>query len=153
MKRSWIFAFLLVAAVLGAAPATVQVKEASVYSKASPTSTFLGKLKAGTVLTVLQEKDGWAQVRAQGLTGWLRSQAYTTKALDLKSTTATGASVSATEVSLAGRGFSAQVESDYRSKNPALDFATLDALEAGGVDADRLLAFLRDGGLRPREAR
>lgn len=147
--------FLFAAGLLTAAPAAIQIKEASLYAKPTPTSRFLGKLALGTLLTVLDEKDGWTQVKVdgKGLSGWIRTQSYTTKPLNLKATANTGAGVSATEVSLAGRGFTEQIETDYRKKNPTLDFQTLDRLEAQAVPDDELAAFLRDGGVKPKEAR
>lgn len=147
-----VLVLVLAAAAAWAAPPTVQVKEASLYAKPSPTSKFLGKITLGTVLKVLDQKDGWARVSvdSQNLTGWLRSQTFTTKAVSTKATGDTGSGVSATEVSLAGRGFTEQIESDYRTKNPALDFATLDRMEADGIPDSQLTDFLQEGGLKPR---
>lgn len=145
--------FLSAAAFLPAAPAAVQVREASLYAKPTPTSKFLGKLPWGTALTVVSEKDGWARVKALGKEGWLRSQAFTTKPLDLKATGDTASGVSATEVSLAGRGFTEEIETDYRAKNPGLDFHTLDVLEAQGITDEELVQFLEDGGVKPQEGR
>ena len=150
MNRLFLLLLFLTAGFLGADPATVQIKEASLYAKASPVSKFLGKLPLGTVLTVLSEKDGWANVRAAGLSGWVRTQSYTTKPLNLKASDSTGSGVSTTEVSLAGRGFTEEIESDYKKKNPGLDFSELDRMEASGIDDGRLVEFLRDGGVKPR---
>ena len=141
MKRYLIsFLCLLTSWSLWAATVNVQVKEASVYSQPSSTAQFLGKVPYGSVLTVLESKEGWARVSAgSGLTGWVRSQAFTTKSLNLQSgTQASGAS--ATEVSLAGRGFSEEVEQDYKAKNPTLDFADIDKMEAQEVPEDQLRA-------------
>lgn len=155
MMRFLLPLLFFTAGLLAAAPATVQVKEASLYAKPTPTSKFLGRVPLGTLLTIVLEKDGWAQVKAEerGLTGWLRVQAYTTKPLNLKATADTGSGVSATEVSLAGRGFTEEVEAEYRKKNPGLDFAILDQMEARGIPDDELAEFLREGGLQPREVR
>jgi uncharacterized protein YraI len=153
MTRLFLPLVLLATGALFAAPATVQVREASVYAKPTPISKFLGTLPLGTTLIVVTEKGGWAQVKATGLAGWLRTQAFSTKALDVKATDNTSSGVSATEVSLAGRGFTEAIESDYRSKNPNLDFATLDRMESQGIPDDELSQFLDDGGVKPREER
>jgi hypothetical protein len=48
---------------------------------------------------------------------------------------------------LAGRGFSEQIETEYKQNNPGLDFQVLDQMEARGVPDDQLQGFLRDGDL------
>jgi len=150
MKKLLIPLLLLFSWSLWAASAAVQVKEASLYAAPSPTAKFLGKVPYGTVLTILETKDAWARVTAEGtgLSGWVRSQAYTTKTLDLKAGAQTSGA-SSTEVSLAGRGFSEEVEQDYKSKNPTLDYADVDKMEAQGVPDPDLDSFLHDGGLNP----
>lgn len=130
------------------APATVQVKETSVYETPSVVSKFLGKFPYGTSLTVLATQPGWMHVKSDslGITGWLRDQSVTTKKLDLKAgSEASGASD--TEVSLAGRGFSEDVEKGYKQKNPKLDYTDIDKMEAWGIDDPVLELFLQDGGV------
>lgn len=154
MKSRMFFVLLLVwGGPLVAAPtaATVQVKAASLYSSPSSVSKFLGKLPLGTSLTVLEEKNGWGRVQSTLGQGWLRTQAYSAAKSNLRSTGAGAADVSSTEVSLAGRGFSEEVEASYKNNNPQLDFSLLDQMEEQGLDPNELTAFLRDGGLKPRE--
>lgn len=155
MKRFLPVLFLLTAWAVWADTATVQVNEASVYAKPTATAKFLGKLPWGTALTVLQEQNGWAQVRSATpkIEGWVRTQSYTVKAVNTKASGDTGGSVSATEVSLAGRGFSEALEKDYRASNPNLDYGPVDRMEAYGLSDAELDAFLRDGGIHPREDR
>ena len=150
MKRLILPIFLLVAWSLTATPATIQVKEASLYAKPSATAKFLGRVPYGTKLTVLEAKNDWAQVKAEGrgLTGWVRTQAYTSKPLDLKAGGQTSG-VSTTEVSLAGRGFTEEVEGEYKKSHPNLDFAALDRMEEQEIPEAELDDFLRDGGLAP----
>ena len=150
MKKLLIPCLLLVSWSLWAASAAVQVKEASLYAAPSATAKFLGKVPYGTVISILETKAGWARVSADGsgLTGWLRTQSYTTKTLDLKAGAQTSGA-SSTEVSLAGRGFSEEVEQDYKSKNPNLDYADVDKMEAQGIPEPDLTGFLQDGGLNP----
>lgn len=132
-----------------AAP-TVQIKEASVYARPTPTAKFLGRLPLGTVLTVVATQDDWAQVKTTDppLSGWIRTQAFTVREAKLQAGGQTQA-VSGTEVSLAGRGFTESVETGYRQANPNLDYAPLDRMEAFDLSDDELSAFLSAGGLRP----
>ena len=153
--KSLLFSLLFFAALSSwAAPVSVQVKEASLYDQPSPVSKFLGKVPYGTMLTVLESKNGWSHVRANtpALTGWVRAQSYTTKDLKLKSGTEASAA-SSTDVSLAGRGFSEEMEQNYKAKNPNLDYADVDKMEAQGISEAELDAFLKDGGLNPDGSR
>ena len=120
------------------------------YAQPSATAKFLGKVPYGTVLTILESKTGWARVSAEssGLTGWVRSQAFTTKDLNLKAGAA-ASGASSTEVSLAGRGFTEEIEQGYKKKNPTLDFADIDKMEALVFSDQDLDSFLTDGGLDP----
>jgi len=150
MKRFLIPFLFLLGLSSWAAPVSVQVKEASLYDQPSAVSKFLGKVPYGTVLTILDTKAGWSRVQAQGsaLSGWVRAQTYTTKDLKLKSgTDASG--VSSTDVSLAGRGFSEEVEQSYKTKNPTLDYADVDKMEARAIPEADLDQFLKTGGLTP----
>ncbi len=148
MKRLVVPVLALVSWSLWADPSTVQVREASLYEKPSAISKFLGKLEYGAQLTVLATQPGWVQVKSDQGTGWLRDQTVTTKKLDLKSGSQTSGA-SATEVSLAGRGFSEEVEKGYKDKNPQLDYADIDKMEAQGIDEAALVTFLQDGGVVP----
>lgn len=150
MKSLFLPLLFLVVAAAWAGPPLVQVKEASVYAKPSSLGKLVGKVPYGTVLTVLTTQGGWAQVRidSAALTGWVRTQAFTTKDLELKAGSQVSG-VSSTEVSLAGRGFSEEIEQDYRAKNPDLDFADIDKMEGYGLPDDQLTAFLTNGGLTP----
>jgi hypothetical protein len=148
--------FCAVAAWAGPSPvpALVQIKQASLYAKPSSIAKFLGRLSYGTKLAVVATKDDWAQVEVpgQGLSGWVRTQAFTTKALDLKAGDQ-AAAPSATEVSLAGRGFTEGVETQYKQDNPGLNFAVLDLMESQGIDPGDLDDFVREGGLKPQADR
>ena len=154
MKRIIIPLLFLASFCVWAAPVSVQVKDASFYDQPSAVSKFLGKVPYGTSLTVLETKNGWSRVKSDSpaLTGWIRSQSYTSKNLALKSgTDASG--VSSNYVSLAGRGFSEEVEQNYKTKNPSLDYADVDKMEAQTVPEGDLETFLKDGGLSPDGAR
>ncbi len=56
---------------------------------------------------------------------------------------------SSDEVALAGKGFTPEVESGYRSKHPEMDFAQVDKIEGFKVDPATLQAFIKEGDLTP----
>lgn len=55
------------------------------------------------------------------------------------------------EIALAGKGFNAQVEEKYKDKNPTIDFDKVDRMEKIGVSDGAVVAFMKEGGLTPRE--
>jgi uncharacterized protein YgiM (DUF1202 family) len=105
-----------------------------------------GILEYGDQVTVLQEDGKWVEVRPvkqPSMTGWIASANLTNKRII---TTSGGTSASASELALAGKGFSEEVEQSYRQDN-AVNYAEIDALEAQGVPKEDLYGFLREGRL------
>ena len=60
---------------------------------------------------------------------------------------------SSDEVALAGKGFTPEVESSYRSKHPEMNFAEVDKIESFKVDPASLQTFIKEGDLKPDETR
>jgi len=56
---------------------------------------------------------------------------------------------SSDEVALAGKGFTPEVESSYRSKHPEMNFAEVDKVESFKVDPASLQTFIKEGDLTP----
>lgn len=56
---------------------------------------------------------------------------------------------SSEDLTLAGKGFNAQVEAAYRQSNRALDYATIDRMERLTVSQPQMSRFLADGGVLP----
>jgi hypothetical protein len=56
---------------------------------------------------------------------------------------------SSDEVALAGKGFTPEVESSYRSKHPEMNFAQVDQIESFKVDPASLQTFIKEGDLKP----
>ena len=48
-----------------------------------------------------------------------------------------------------GKGFNQQVESEFRAKNPNLDFTWVDKMETYVVSEEEMKQFLEKGGLSP----
>jgi hypothetical protein len=150
-------AAVLVAAVIGglavAAPrpgATVTVRVLSAKVMATP--KFIGKTAAqvsrGQQLQVAETKGDWLRVTGAAA-GWIHLTNVTERAVTLSSKPGQDGKGAASrdEVELAGRGFTPQVEEQYRQKNPKLDFSYVDAIEKTEVDLQKLAAFIEAGGL------
>ncbi len=89
-------------------------------------------LALGLVLPILAPTAGWAQLRLPGLLGGTPVQ-----------------QTKSDEVALAGKGFTPEVESGYRSKHPEMNFAEVDKVETFKVDPATMQTFIKEGDLKP----
>jgi hypothetical protein len=131
---------------------SVQVREGQLRS----TPSFLGKIIAnpsyGDRVEIIQDQGAWKKVAVGGLRGWMHAAALTTKTIVLKAgaqnvrTSATGG-----ELALAGKGFSEEIEKQYKNLNHHLDYAWVDRMEKFQVSPEQMQAFLKQGNVVPRE--
>jgi hypothetical protein len=118
----------------------VAVQSAIVKDSAGFFAKELGSLPLGTELTVVRENGKWTEVRAGNLAGWVVSSS-----LSVRRVVASTSNVTAGEVALAGKGFSPDVEIEY--KKNGLDYSMVDSMERITVPADSLLQFITEGRL------
>ena len=147
-----LLAFLLVFAAAGNAGKmmSVQVKTGDVRA----TPTFLGKIVAtlayGDRVEVLESRESWFRVApaGKGAAGWMHSSALSEKKIVLKAG-ANDAQVAASggELALAGKGFNADVEAEFKARNRNLDFSVIDRMQAVDVPQEKIALFLKEGGL------
>lgn len=128
---------------------SVQVRDGQLRNRASFLGTVVGTVAYGDRVTVSQTQAGWCEVSIAGKTGWIHESALTPKKVVL---TAEGAdarvqSVGSEEVALAGKGFSKEVESEYKKQNPQLDFTWVDWMGRQTVPSAQLVEFLKQGDL------
>jgi hypothetical protein len=132
---------------------SVQVRDGQLRGTPSFVGNIVGRLSYGDRVTLIREQGDWREVSAQaGPRGWMHASALTTKTIVLKAGTAsvqTGATGG--EIALAGKGFSEEVEKQYKSQNPQLDFAWVDRAERFQVSPEEIQAFLKQGELSPGE--
>ena len=131
---------------------SVRVKEGQLRG----TPSFLGKIIAnpsyGDRVEVIQDQGAWKRVTIGGVQGWMHASALTAKTIVLKAgaqdvrTSATGG-----EIALAGKGFSEEVEKQYKSLNQNLDYAWVDRMEKFRVSPEQMQAFLKQGDVIPAE--
>jgi len=98
----------------------------------------------GDQVSVLQVNGNWAEVRSSGnssLPGWTAMTNLSTRRI-----VASGAAVTANEVSMAGKGFSQEVEDSYKTTGE-LNFDDVDKTETNAVSLDELYKFVVDGHL------
>jgi SH3-like domain-containing protein len=151
------YIFLALAAFLGIAGLSAQtapggrentryvaVKSAALKASAGVFAKTVQELALGDTLTVISEKGDWTEVSTSTVParkGWVSSASLSTKRV-LSSSRA----VSASELALAGKGFSAELETAYRDGN-RLDFSVIDKSESQNISDDELLLFLTEGHL------
>ena len=103
-----------------------------------------GSLSLGDSVTVIREDGKWTNIRAGNLTGWVASSS-----LSARRVVTSNAAVTASEVALAGKGFSPDMEMEYRKTG--LDYSTVDSMEQITVPAGDLLRFINEGRLAKGE--
>jgi SH3-like domain-containing protein len=129
---------------------SVQVQK----SQLRATPSHLGKIVAGVSygdqVTVVEERGDWKKVSFSNgkYQGWLHNSALTTKRIALKAGQKNvGTSVSREEIALAGKGFSEEVEAQYRKSNKNLDYAWIDRMEDFKVSPEQIENFIAAGQL------
>lgn len=144
---------VLAIAAWAATQFSVQVRGGKLRERPS----FLGRVTAtvpyGTRVTVLEEKGAWRRVRDEaGHAGWIHASALTAKKLELAAGERdVAAGASGEELALAGKGFNAAVEAEFRDENPDIDFTWVDRMERITVTPEEALAFLHAGDVKGGE--
>jgi SH3-like domain-containing protein len=120
----------------------VAVKSAELKSSTGFFAAIRAYLPEGEAVTVLREQNRWAEVRSSGnLSGWVAAASLSSRRI-----IAPGRQISAREVAMAGKGFSAELEAEYRLES-RLDYSLIDSMEAEWISRETLPRFLREGRL------
>lgn len=154
IRRTTIIACTVLACTLTCAIAAgkimnVQIGKGELRSSPSALSAITASVKYGDKLTVLEEKNKWNRVAtADGKEGWIHSSALTKDKIELAAVSQdarTGASSG--EMALAGKGFTPQVEAQYKAKHSDIDFTWIDKMVKIKVSSKEVLDFLKEGGI------
>lgn len=137
------FAACLSVAAASAATITVLVQETSLRKRAQSYSPSIGVARLGQKFESAGLEAGFHKTGS----GFIHASAVTVRKVKLGSAGSVGGSASAEEVTLAGKGFNAQVEKSYGDKNGSANFSAVDAMERRSVAETALFEFLRSGGL------
>ena len=150
--KKWILiccAALVATSAWAAKEMSVQVRDGQLRNRASFLGAVVGTVAYGDRVTVNQEQAGWCEVAtAAGLSGWIHESALTPKRVVMASGTADArAGASGEEVALAGKGFSKEVEAEYKKQNKERDYTWVDWMGKQTVPPDQLVQFLKQGDL------
>jgi hypothetical protein len=132
---------------------SVTVKETQLRATPTYLGKLLGVLKYGARVTVLDQpanapKD-WLKVKGPDgkLQGWVNVSALTAKEIALKAGTEQASqTTSSGDVALAGKGFNADVEAQYK-QDQKLDYTVVDRMEKLNATYEEVSTFVTTGGL------
>jgi hypothetical protein len=136
-------ALALLSAAAFASTITVLVQETAVRKRAQSYAPSVGVARLGQKFETSGLESGFYKTSS----GYIHASAVTEKKVKLGSADSVGGSASAEEVTLAGKGFNAQVEKSYGEKNGEANFAAVNAMERRSIAEGELFEFLRAGGL------
>lgn len=151
MKKNFTIFILLIlclCSVFAKTGTKMYVKVEEAVLKESP--SFWGKNGAsvfyGEEVVILEEKNSWIKVQLvidSSVSGWISESSLTKKKI-----VASGNRVSASteELALAGKGFTAEIEAEYK-KQASLNYDAVDKLETNSISFDRVLDFMAAGKL------
>lgn len=119
------------------------------------TPSFLGEVVAtvayGDRVDVLQQQGDWMEVKSAGnQSGWIHQSALTSKRIVLNAAGQNPqAAASGEEIALAGKGFNADVEKQFKKDHQNMDFTWVDRMEQFQVTPREMISFLEIGGVQP----
>jgi uncharacterized protein YgiM (DUF1202 family) len=126
----------------------VNIQKASLKTSTGFFAGTAGTLAYGDQVKVLEVKGKWLQVQSASgasVKGWIATASLTSKRITQGSNT-----VSSKELAMAGKGFSEEVEQQYKTdKN--LNYTGVDEVEKIVVPDEDLLAFIEEGHLAKGE--
>jgi hypothetical protein len=129
---------------------SVQVRDGQLRATPSFLGTVVAVVGYADQVDVLQQQGDWMEVSCKGQKGWIHSSALTTKLISLRSgSTDAQTKASGRELALAGKGFNADVEAEYRRGHRNANFVAVDQMELVKIAPPEILAFLEKGGVKP----
>jgi hypothetical protein len=146
--------FLMPALCLAAEPVKVKVQKASLFSQPNFLSKTVTTLQFGDQLEMEAVAKDWAKVKFGQQRGYVHQTALTSTKVDMKTMmfSSSGSSeASQDEVALAGKGFTPEVEKNYGTAHPDMNYALVDEIERFSVDPNSLRSFIQKGGLKVSE--
>ena len=142
---------------IAATGVTVKVKKTSLRKDKQFFAPTISEARYGERLELIKQDKDWRFVSFKGKKGWVHQTAIATGggAASLSTRSSKNPKMAATsdEVALAGKGFNAQVESEYKKDKSKSDYNGVDRMEKVAVSGLELLRFVKEGGLaeKPNE--
>ncbi|MCO6429586.1 MAG: SH3 domain-containing protein [Deltaproteobacteria bacterium] len=125
----------------------VETKLAKVRSQPAHWAPALKDLSYGDKIVERNRSGGWLKVLLpDGSEGYLHESAVTLKVVVLKASVGLVGDVAASDIVLAGKGFSGEVEANYAS-DKSLNYEEVNRVEQYELPPTQIADFLREGGL------
>ena len=131
---------------------SVQVQDGKLRSDPTFLGKIIGAVAYGDVVTVIRQQDPWffVSTKTGQSSGWIHSSALTEKEIVLRAGDANvQKTASQREIALAGKGFNPEVEKEFKTRNPNLNYELIDHMERIVVSDEEIRQFMKDGKLSP----
>lgn len=127
----------------------VQVRESRVRSKPLFYAPTLKSVRYGDKLSRTGEDSGWVGVQVGGQQGYLPLSAVSTKTIVFSSADVAKAKADSTDLVLAGKGFSKEIEQSFRKKDSSVRYDLVDRVEREArASSAEVSQFVKQGGLK-----
>ena len=146
--------FLLVVTVMFASPSRaddvwVQVRESRVRAKPLFYATTIQSVKYGDRLSKMSEDNGWVGVREGGREGYIPLSAVSPKLIVFSSADVAKIKADPSELVLAGKGFSKEIEQSFKKEDSSARFDLVDRVEREArASSAEVEQFIKQGGLK-----
>lgn len=150
MKKSVLFFFCFLASSPAfAESAWVQVRQSQLRVQPKFYALSAGSVRYGEKLEKLSEDGGWVKVDANGRQGYLPISAVSADRIVLSAADLKKVQADSSEVVMAGKGFSKEVEQNYRKEDAKLRYDLVDYVErVARVSPGEMARFVQSGGLK-----
>lgn len=108
----------------------------------------VARVSYGEVVEDSGRKGDWLRVRYKGKQGWVHISAVKEKAIRFTTGSGKAQDAGRDEVALAGKGFTPEIEQDFRRRNPGMRYDLVDQVESSRISENELQTFIQGGGLR-----
>ena len=126
---------------------SIQIRKAELRDNPTPFGRIVSSLSYGDKVTIEEQTGPWMKVSAAGVSGWVHSTALTTKTISMKAGESAQTGASSGEMALAGKGFNAEVEAQFKSNHKDINFKLVDQMEKIVIPSSKIKAFAEEGGL------
>ncbi len=150
-KEVWVILLGLLIMTSGAMAETVKVitQEAIIRKDKRFFAPIVIRVPYGETIEELERKGDWFRVSYRGKQGWIHVSAVQEQKFQLSSfSTEKASEPSQEEVSLAGKGFTPEVEKAFRDKNPKMRYDLVDQIQSIRIEEAQLQAFIHAGNLK-----
>lgn len=139
-------AVLLLLPTLGSATTlTVQVAQGQMRSEPSFFGKIISNVRYRSPVDLIEEHGAWRLVKFKQQQGWMHISTLVKTNLNLSAGQNLSGTVSSKDVALAGKGFTKEVENEFKKQHRELSFAWVDKMEQINITPADLEKFAAQG--------